>query len=100
MTLYNKLTYAYRKMAMKYHPDRNKDINTTDKFQKIKEAFDVLSAEIKHNEKFNLFDIACNNKHIYNELNYRKNLIDYQKKQKFGNQFFESRKIYRIFNKK
>lgn len=69
---YEELKNAYRKMAMKYHPDRNKDINTTDKFQKIKEAFDVLSAEIKHNEKFNLFDIACNDKHIYNELNYRK----------------------------
>ena len=38
-------------------------------------AFDVLSAEIKHNEKFNLFNIVCNDKHynhIYNDLNYRK----------------------------
>ena len=40
-----------------------------------KRAFDVLSAEIKHNEKFNLFNIVCNDKHynhIYNDLNYRK----------------------------
>lgn len=35
---YEELKNAYRKMAMKYHPDRNKDIDTTDKFQKIKEA--------------------------------------------------------------
>ena len=38
-------------------------------------AFNVLSTEIKHNEKFNLFDITCHDKHyhhIYNELNYRK----------------------------
>ena len=72
---YEELKNAYRKMAMKYHPDRNKDIDATDKFQKIKEAFDVLSVEIKHNEKFNLFDIVCNDKHynhIYNDLNYRK----------------------------
>ena len=38
-------------------------------------AFDVLSAEITHNEKFNLFNMVCNDKHynhIYNDLNYRK----------------------------
>lgn len=34
---------AYRKMAMKYHPDKNKDENAEDMFKKINHANDVLS---------------------------------------------------------
>src|SRR5215471_18601744 len=34
---------AYRKLAMKYHPDRNKDKGAEDKFKEINEANDTLS---------------------------------------------------------
>ena len=35
---------AYRRLAMKYHPDRNPDDKTAeDKFKEAKEAYDVLS---------------------------------------------------------
>lgn len=44
---YEEIKTAYRKMAMKYHPDRNKDLDAVAKFQEVKKAFDVLSVEVK-----------------------------------------------------
>ena len=33
---------AFRKLAMKYHPDHNKYINTEEDFKEIREAYEVL----------------------------------------------------------
>jgi molecular chaperone DnaJ len=41
---------AYRKLALQYHPDRNKEPNAENKFKEIAEAYAVLSDENKRRE--------------------------------------------------
>ncbi len=43
----DQIKQAYRKLAMQYHPDRNKDPGASDKFKEISEAYAVLSDEKK-----------------------------------------------------
>ena len=41
---------AYRQLAMKYHPDKNKDKDAEEKFKEINEAYAVLSDEQKRKQ--------------------------------------------------
>lgn len=41
---------AYKKLALKYHPDRNKEPGAVEKFRQINEAYENLSDETKRSE--------------------------------------------------
>jgi len=38
-----KIKEAFRKLAFKYHPDRNREVGTEERFKEINEAYEVLS---------------------------------------------------------
>ncbi len=46
----DQLKQAYRQLALKYHPDRNRDPDATAKFREIAEAYAVLSDDAKRHE--------------------------------------------------
>jgi molecular chaperone DnaJ len=48
---------AYRKLAMKYHPDRNKSTDAEEKFKEISEAYAVLSDDEKRSQ-YNQFGMS------------------------------------------
>lgn len=85
----------YRKLAMKYHPDRNSgDENATKKFRKVTEAYEVLGDEKKREE----YD--CKRKNVQSQRrnkNKKENVKDEfsQNDFTFGRDFFKSAKEMR-----
>jgi molecular chaperone DnaJ len=55
---YKQIKYAYRRLARKYHPDRNNSVYAEEMIKKINTAFEVLSDETKRTQydKMEFFD--------------------------------------------
>ena len=49
----DELRKAYRKMALKFHPDKNSSPGAEEKFKQIGEAYDVLSDPKKRQVRVN-----------------------------------------------
>lgn len=53
----NEIKKAFRKLAIQYHPDKNKSINSQNEFIKIKKAYDILidyNKRKKHDEELRI----------------------------------------------
>jgi len=48
---------AYRKLALKFHPDRNKEAGAAEKFAECSEAYEVLSDKDKR-QRYDQFGFA------------------------------------------
>ena len=82
---------SYRKLALKYHPDKNKDAGSAEKFHSISMAYEILS-EPEQREKYdmmnpkkqqNIFDMISQ---MYYKFKSSSEFKDYIKKNVFENE--------------
>ena len=92
---FQEIKKSYRKLAKKYHPDRNKSANAEETIKKINEAFETLSDRRKRKqydlESSNIFDLEESN-----NGEKEKNLSDQKQKnsQKFANSEFKNNLVH------
>ena len=90
---------SYRKLALKYHPDKNKDESAPKKFKKISNAYNILSDPLKRKK----YDHLLNKKERKNkepEYKFNKNFdpifddIGLQESFKIFNDFFKNNMFF------
>jgi DnaJ-class molecular chaperone len=64
----NDIKKAYRKLVLLYHPDKNKNIVSSEQFIKLKYAYDILSNEESRAKYDNSIDNNNNNNYILSRM--------------------------------
>jgi len=82
---------AFRKLALKYHPDKNKEKDAEEKFRKVAEAYSVLSDKKKKKE-YDHFG------HSNDNLNTNSNGFDFGHFHEHFNDFFDMDKFFSGFD--
>lgn len=87
---------SYKKLVIRYHPDRNKNPSAPEKFRKIQIAYEVLSNDANR-EKYDSFD-GMNHCHHLKEMfmYYRELIIDICEKYDLDDE--EKEEILLLFN--
>lgn len=65
---------SYKKLVIKYHPDRNKDPGAEEKFRKIQIAYEILSKDTDR-EKYDALDKMFYGNHLKEMFMYYQELI-------------------------
>jgi len=60
---------AYRRLAHKYHPDRNRDPGAEEKFKEAAEAYEVLADSVKRQRYDQYGHAGVNGVHDYSHMN-------------------------------
>lgn len=63
---------AYRRLALKNHPDKNKSQDASNKFIEITEAYEVLNNDFKKRHYDKLYSEFCKETELKNDLNSEK----------------------------
>lgn len=92
---------AYRELAFKYHPDRNKDSGAEEKFKEISEAYAVLSNDEKRRQYDQLghagFEASFSTEDIFRNADFS-DFVDLFRQFGFGDDIFSS--FFRMNNKR
>ena len=78
---FQEIKKSYRKLAKKYHPDRNKSDNAEETIKKINEAFEILSDRKKRKQ----YDLESSNIFDLEESNNREENLSDQKQENLQN---------------
>lgn len=66
-----KVKKQYKKLALKYHPDKNNSKEASEKFTKISQAYqNIINKKTKTNtfSRENVFNVDINNDDVFNKL--------------------------------
>jgi len=66
----NEIITAFRNLAKKYHPDRNNDPHTTERFKEIYEAYEILKDPSKRDEYDKLYEKYFGEEEPYDQTYY------------------------------